>query len=187
MTQPAQIPQEIREIAAKVGIEGHQDERKIAIAAVKDYGTEALKATFLLNGGAIIALLALMGALHGKDTAGAMMLTKALGKGLAPAFQFFIFGVAGAALTLGIGYLNWTAVASSYWEPGHRATWSATGETRSDQDKRRLGPWRRWFVDRREIIIEASRFIAVILFLGSLFCFLRGAWIVARAYQKAFL
>ncbi|AMJ60958.1 hypothetical protein [Bosea sp. PAMC 26642] len=159
---------------AKVASEGSHDERKIAMAAVNAYGIEAIKATFLLNGGAIIALLALLSALYAKDSAYVAGAARLLTKSLIPAFKFFIGGVVSAAMIAGIGYLNWSILAQAYWQPAdwhnfvERAEWATIP---------------RWY----NPLIETTRAIAIVCFFLSLFCFCRGAWIVAKAFLKVHL
>lgn len=157
--------------AAKIASEGDHDERKLAIAAVNAYGIEAIKATFLLNGGAIIALLALLGGLLSKESLAVSGIARAMTKALMPGFQFYIAGVVAASLTAGIGYLNWTLVAQQRFQPGHWQDWLANGT---------------WYSSPRAygLIIETTRVVAILLFFGSLFCFARGSWIIARAFQK---
>lgn len=159
------------ESGAKVAVEGSHDERKIALSAVSAYGLESIKSVFLLNGGAIIALLTFLGALYGKDSSHVSGTARLLTAELIPAFKLFIGGVAGAAFTAGLGYLNWSILAQSYWQPAdwhnfvEASAWPATPK---------------WY----GVFVECTRLLAIATYFGSLFCFGWGAWIVAGAFLK---
>lgn len=158
--------------AAKVATEGDFEERKVSIQAVNAYGIEAIKAVFLLNGGAIIALLALLGALLGKEGALASGAARSLTQHLVPGFYCYIGGVVSAALIAGIGYLNWSLIADQRWHPVH---WGnlLNGTRLPDSPK--------WY----DTFIHWSRITAIFLFFVSLGCFVGGSWLVARSFLKA--
>ena len=69
-------------------------ERLKAIDFQKEYGQNAVRTLFLLNGGAILALLTLLGALYGKGDPAAAQLARELSRGLLPAFPWFVVGLA---------------------------------------------------------------------------------------------
>lgn len=160
--------------ALKVATEGEHDERKIAIEAFNSYGSTALKGVFLLNGGAIIALLALMGALAGKDTIKPLLDVRMLIKALIPSLQAFSLGVGLAAFASGLGYLNWSARVMQHWEPWHWADYIRNGKT--PIERKWVGP-----------TIEVFRATAILAYFISLGCFGRGAWMVANAFRKVTL
>ena len=160
--------------ALKVATEGEHDERKIAIEAFNSYGSTALKGVFLLNGGAIIALLALMGALAGKDAVKPLLDVKMLVKALIPSLQAFSLGVGVAAFASGLGYLNWSARVMQHWEPWQWADLIRTGSAPAEQ--KWVGP-----------TIEALRAAAILAYFISLGCFGRGVWMVSNAFRKVTL
>lgn len=160
--------------ALKVATEGEHEERKIAIEAFNSFGSTALKGVFILNGGAIIALLALMGALAGKDAVKPLLDVKMLIKALIPSLEAFGLGVALAAFASGLGYLNWSARVMQHWEPWDWNHYIRTGE-RPARSK-----WIR-------PTIEAFRAAAILAYFISLGCFGRGAWMVANAFRKVTL
>jgi hypothetical protein len=82
----------------------------------KEYGQTFIKTVFLLNGGAIIALLTFIGSMYTKDALN-IMVAISLGRSLVPAFLCFAGGLVCAALVAAIAYFNWNYVASSHPGP----------------------------------------------------------------------
>lgn len=69
-------------------------------AALADSGQNALKGAFLMNGGALVALLTFLSSLMGRDDGAEVV------KALLPAMQGFAFGVASVGLAYGGTYLT---------------------------------------------------------------------------------
>jgi hypothetical protein len=81
---------------------------------LKDYGQMALRSVFLLNGGAIIALLTFIGSASGK-TIGASVIAPAL---FVVAFSFFSAGLVCAVISITSAYLNYMGHKHVNADPG---------------------------------------------------------------------
>lgn len=157
------------EIGDKILAEGTHKERSLAMECVKEYGTISIRLVFALNGAAIIALLTLIGSLHSKDSNIVSGYARELTVSLMPSFFLYGVGVFSAALTAGIGYLNWSVVAESYWQPADLYKFFRGGEVTPP----RL--WVKWF-------IETTRILAVLLFFAGLFSFGWASWLTLEAF-----
>lgn len=146
-------------------------ERAIAIEATKEYGAATIKSLILLNGGAIIALLALLSALYSKDAGAALIAAKVLTVRLSKALAWFAGGLGLAAITSAVGYLNWFNVAATYGTPSDVADWMRGEKAIATE---------RW----RERAINATIGLACLSALTSLACFGWGAWTVFRAFRR---
>ena len=107
---------------------------RLAQSAFKDIGAGTVRYLFLLNGGAMIALLAFVSSIITKG--GQSVFTTAE---MVPAFAFFVGGLAFAVATSFLTYLNFRYLSESYAHPGALANWITsaagkneypTGETR---------------------------------------------------------
>lgn len=157
------------EIGDKILAEGTHKERSLAMECVKEYGTTSIKLVFALNGAAIIALLTLIGSLHSKDSNIVSGYARELTVSLLPSFFLYGVGVFSAAFTAGVGYLNWSVVAESYWQPADLYRFFR-GE--------KIDPPRRWVV----WFIETTRLLAVLLFFAGLFSFGWASWLTLEAF-----
>jgi hypothetical protein len=87
--------------------------RSAAMLSSRELGQQAIRSLILLNGGAIIVLLAFVGNTIGKGgdaaTMGIVMAREAL-----PAFYWFVGGLVLATLVSATGYLNWLIAADSF-------------------------------------------------------------------------
>ncbi|WP_230531114.1 hypothetical protein [Microvirga roseola] len=83
----------------------------------KEHGQTFIKSVFLLNGGAILALLTFIGSMYGKNDLN-VLAAISLGKKIVPAFYCFAIGLCSAALVALIGFFNWNLIANSYPGPG---------------------------------------------------------------------
>ena len=81
---------------------------------LKDYGQMALRSVFLLNGGAIIAILAFIGSASGKRI-GASVITPTL---FVVAFSFFAAGLVCAIISITSAYLNYMGHKHTNADPG---------------------------------------------------------------------
>jgi hypothetical protein len=160
------------EIGDKILAEGTHKERSLAMECVKEYGTTSIRLVFALNGAAIIALLTLIGSLHSKDSNIVSGYARELTTSLLPAFFLYGIGVFSAAFTAGIGYLNWSFVAESYWQPADLYKFFR-GET--------IDPPRRWVT----VFIETTRVLAVLLFFVGLIAFGWASWLTLEAFGTA--
>lgn len=99
--------------ATRIYVLSQIDFRKEAFQHSVEHGKVFLKTMSLLNGGAIVALLALIGALFGKST-DVMLVAMTVARDLRLAFGCFVTGVVMCAITAACGYANWNRVASTY-------------------------------------------------------------------------
>jgi hypothetical protein len=160
------------EIGDKILAEGTHKERSLAMECVKEYGTTSIRLVFAPNGAAIIALLTLIGSLHSKDSNIVSGYARELTISLLPAFFLYGVGVFSAALTAGVGYLNWSFVAESYWQPVDLYKFFRGEEIAPPRR------WARWF-------IETSRILAVVLFFVGLISFGWASWLTLEAFGTA--
>lgn len=97
----------------------HNAERQAALANAADFQKTFVRFAFLLNGGAIIALLTLIGALGGKYEGQRMVLFVQFSRKLMVGVEFFLAGLAAAALAAGIALLAWQFSAATFLHAGH--------------------------------------------------------------------
>ncbi|WP_162820692.1 hypothetical protein [Microvirga calopogonii] len=134
----------------------------------KEHGSLFIRTVFLLNGGAIIALLTFVSAMFGKTDLN-VLLAITLGKKLVPAFYCFAGGLAAAALVTGLGFFNWRVVADSYAGPGPIFDWIHNKPIEQPPNANKL--------------IQGTYWIAVTIVVGSLVAFIAGAYLVTTAFS----
>jgi hypothetical protein len=88
------------------------------VQASKDYGVMSLRSMFLLNGGAIIALLTLAGTILDDPAA---TRTDFIPTRFVAAFQAYVMGLVLAVLGMISGYFNFQLIAMTRAEPGDLA------------------------------------------------------------------
>lgn len=103
----------------KLFAQNHHAERQAAIANAADFQKMFVRFAFLLNGGAIIALLTLIGTLGGRSEKASMTAIAQFTGKLVLGVEFFLVGLAVAALSTGIAFLAWQFSASTYLHAGH--------------------------------------------------------------------
>jgi hypothetical protein len=81
---------------------------------LKDYGQMALRSVFLLNGGAIIAILTFIGATAGKTVANTVVVPASF----IPAFMCYAVGLLCATISMTFAYLNYLGHKNSRADPG---------------------------------------------------------------------
>jgi hypothetical protein len=143
----------------------------LMLGALKDYGLAAIKTLTVLNGGALVALLAFVASLYGKDATYAPM-AKALTAGLIVPFIWFVIGLGLAAVIAGLGYLSFSLVASMYPEPADLSAWM-----RSNPLPTQSRP--------RTVLVAVYRWLAVLAAVASLVAFARGFYLVTGAFRGA--
>ena len=99
--------------------------RKLALQSSVEYGKIFVRMAVLLNGGAMIALLAFTSSLFGKSSDTTVAITFA--SQLSSAFILYAGGLASAAICAAIGYLNWAWVYASHLSEGHMFRLVAAG------------------------------------------------------------
>lgn len=91
--------------------------RKSALLSSVEYGKIFVRFAFLLNGGAMIALLAFIGALYGRaDIANVAISFSAK---MPWAFGVYAAGLLMAAMSAAAGYINFQYVYSTHFDEGH--------------------------------------------------------------------
>jgi hypothetical protein len=143
------------------------EERTRALSYSKEYGQIVVKTVFLLNGGAIIALLTFISSMYGKSDLN-ILVAISLGKKLVPAFYLFAIGLVSAALVAAIGFFNWGWAALSHPDPAE--VYNFVHHTPIE--------------DRPEIHVKVGRSYqaAVGFAVVSLSCFIIGAFLVTSAF-----
>lgn len=157
------------EIGDKILAEGTHKERSLAMESVKDYGILAIRLIFILNGAAIIAILTLIGTLHTKDSNIVSGYARELSILMTPSLFLYGVGVFCAALTAGIGYLNWSVVVDTYMGPGDLYLFFR------DHAPPKMPRW-------KGVAIESTRVVAIVLFFVGLFSFGGASWFALEAF-----
>ncbi len=155
-------------LANKVYAEHVLAYRLNAIGNVREYGTLSIRTLFLLNGGAILALLSFVANLVSKSDERQVLIGISIAHNLRPAFYFFTSGVVLAGILAGIAYLNWGAVFRSWESPSHLFDLIDTGQSEALDQKESV------FADRTVYLAIGVAFICLI-------CFAAGAYFVAEA------
>lgn len=97
----------------------HHAERQAALSNAADFQKTFVRFAFLLNGGGIIALLTLVGALGGKYDGQRMVLFVQFARKLMVGGEFFLAGLAAAAFAAGVALFAWQSSAATYLHAGH--------------------------------------------------------------------
>lgn len=143
-------------------------ERLIVLDGIKQYGLTTIRLLSILNGGAIIALLGLIGSMFSRGE-GSVQVGVSLASSALPAFYFFAGGLVLTASTAGIGYISFNASAVGHISPGHLLTFMRGEVPEELQDYDRLAVGTTW---------------AAILFgVLALAAFVLGCWHVAQAFK----
>lgn len=104
-------------LANKTFVDQIHAERMQAVESVRSFGTLSIKTLFLLNGGAILALLTFTASLFSRNDQTLILLGVSLAKKLITAFYFFGGGLTCAAVLAGIAYVNYSALYSTMEGP----------------------------------------------------------------------
>lgn len=86
----------------KLGVERETATHLTMFKAIVDFALAAIRGLIIVNGGAIIALLALLGHLWDQDAASAQAVIRAI----RPALYCFVAGTGGGVLTAALAYLS---------------------------------------------------------------------------------
>ncbi|CAH1649606.1 hypothetical protein [Chelatococcus asaccharovorans] len=134
---------------------------------LKEYGQACLRSLFILNGGAIVSLLALVGSLLSRS--GVAFQPSAF----VPAFIYFASGIGLSILSMFTAYLNYGFHQWGQADPGRLANniYHPSEE------------WPHDFTPQLGIKISCTFFIAVALGVGSLGAFGCGCFEVAKAFE----
>lgn len=145
-------------------------------ADAMEFARQGIRATFILNGGAILALLTFLGTVH-KDPGSAALIW-----GIKHAFPYFVIGVFLAALSLPFAFLAQEKFVDVRINAGNLAFWAKNyvsqtpqqqASTKSDFDRMRdeLND----FINNRQRIGNRLRNSAIVCVVLSLSSFIVGA------------
>lgn len=144
-------------------------ETMFAKQTVATFAQSAVRLLFLINGGAVIALLTFLGALYGKEGRG-LEVAQALSKSLPDAIALYLLGLVLAVATAGWSYLNFSIMESTTRAPEELLGWS-----------RREPMQKVAKLSLRALI--GSAWIAFGFGVVSLGCFGWGAWLTLSAFK----
>lgn len=163
---------------SKLFAQHHHAVRLHAIGVSAEFGKIFVRFALLLNGGAMIALLTLIGALHGRADQTKLAAVGPFTDKLQFGMQFFIAGLVLAALTAGLAFFAWRFVAATYFHEGHTSnSVSASnlfgGLDREEELKQ---------FDKYDRYTDIAMWFSAILGTASLVCFTMGTLKVAKAF-----
>lgn len=149
--QQAEHAFQLQKAELEAGLEGRKEYARQTLeyalqyeGHLKDYAQLALRSAFLLNGGAVIALLTFIGSTVGKAVNG-VAVSPAL---FVPAFQTFIAGLVLVCLAMTLAYYNYMGHHGAKADPGSLANniikQQGTWPTDYSTGKRRLVRWTHW-------------------------------------------
>jgi len=107
--------------------------RKASFNASVEYGKVYVQFAFLLNGGAMIALLAFIGALFGRADIANVAISFSAKMPLA--FGIYSAGLLAAALSAACGYMNFQYVYNTHLDEGHLLRLLQAGNAFADLDQ----------------------------------------------------
>lgn len=156
----------------------HHAVRLAALNTAADHGKAFVRYVILLHGGALVALIALIGALHGKSESSLPRAVAALTDKLQLGMYFFVVGLVCAAMMAGIAFFQWIAFAGTYFGEGHTSNAVAGHDHFSGLDRTKaLADFNR--MDRASVWLV---YLCATLGSLSIFCFGAGAIKVAKAF-----
>lgn len=107
--------------------------RKASFNASVEYGKIYVRFAFLLNGGAMIALLAFIGALFGRADIASVAIS--FSAKMPWAFGIYSAGLLAAALSAACGYMNFQYVYGTHLDEGHLLRLLQAGNAFADLDQ----------------------------------------------------
>ena len=155
-------------LATRVYLEYQHAERMKCFDGLVSYGSTTVRSAFLLNGGAILAFMTFAGGLFAKSDQGMTLAAISFAHALTPALWSFVAGISLAAMTSGIGYLNFSAAVLTYFDHHRSYAFVHAKPVEEISDKFR----------------QTANFtvvLAVICAASSLICFLIGCVFVGQA------
>lgn len=108
--------------------------RKASMLSSVEYGKIYVRFAFLLNGGAMIALLAFIGALFGRSDIANVAIS--FSAKMPWAFGIYSGGLLAAALSAASGYLNFQYVYATHFDEGHLLRFLQAGNAFADLDQK---------------------------------------------------
>lgn len=152
-------------------VEQAHAERMFVLSGIKEYGLSTIRQLTLLNGGALVALIAFLASLYGKDPSN-LALAKNLTAGLIEPLLCFGIGLSAATLTAAVGYLHFYAAESAHPQPADLSSWMTGTELPSNPARIRWG-------------IPGSAWLVIFLAVASLGAFGFGIHLVVKAFRAA--
>lgn len=153
--------------------------RLFALGASVDHGKIFIRFMFLLNGGAIVALLTLIGAMFGKSDGSTLIVVIQFAYQIKYAFYFFIGGLVFTSATAAAAYINWSLVFRTYFNEGQTTAAIGSNDFFGGQDKnqvlKQFDQFDRWS--------DRSIWIAIGFGALSLLAFAIGSYLVASAFS----
>lgn len=119
----------------KLFAQHHHAVRLAALNTAADHGKAYVRTMVLLNGGAIVALLALIGGLYAKTDTLSPRVVSAFAAKLQLGMSFFVWGLVCAALIAGIAFFQWFAFANTYFSEAQTANAISHNNHFGGQDK----------------------------------------------------
>lgn len=108
-----------RQAAQKLFSEQTHANRMFAMNSSVEYGKIFIRFMFLLNGGAIVALLTLVGAFAGKNVIPLAPQYAIFAFDVIVAVYWYIGGLIATSITAAVSYINWAMVLGTYLNEGH--------------------------------------------------------------------
>lgn len=152
--------------------------RVLALNNSVEHGKIFIRFMFLLNGGAMVALLALIGAIFGKSDGSTLSVVITFAHQVKIAFYFYIAGLIFTAATAVTGYANWSFVFRTYFNEGQTTASISSNNLFPGQNQEEAMKEYAKF-DR---LSDATIWVAVAFGLLSILAFLFGSLKVASAF-----
>lgn len=105
--------------ALKLYSQQQYDQKKTAMVASIDYGKAFVRIAVLLNGGAIVALLAFVSSALGRSDGKTLLVVINFSQTASISFYVYCAGLVCGALTAAAGYYNFQIVNETYFHSGH--------------------------------------------------------------------
>lgn len=153
--------------------------RIFALGSSVEHGKIFIRFMFLLNGGAMIALLALIGAIFGKSEGSTLSVVIHFAQQIKVAFYFFIAGLIFTSATAATAYMNWSFVFRTYFNEGQTTASIGANNLFGGQDKDKVLQE----FDKFDRLADWTVWVAVGFGLLSLVSFFLGSIWVASAFS----
>lgn len=163
----------------KVFAQYHLGERQNALGIAADFQKIFVRFAFLLNGGAIVAILALVGTLAGKTEVAQMRFAAIFVRKLTIGLEFFVAGLTAAAIAAGIALVAWSTSAGTFLHAGHVSNLMSGLPYYGGVDKEKLD---RDF-DRYDGVAPWAMNATALMSISSVGIFISGAIKIAKAFS----
>lgn len=162
----------------KLFAQHHHAVRLSAFNVAADHGKAFVRYAFTLNGGAMIALIALIGALYGKTDTTNLRSVAIFAAKLQIGLHFFIGGLICATIIAGAAYLQWQVYAHTHFGEGQTAnSYSNNNFFIPGEEEKELAKF-----DRYDRLSALLAYACIALGAASIFLFAAGCLKVAKAF-----